>query len=73
MNLKTLCILALACSSATLSAQKKPLDQSAYDGWKSIASPRISDNVIGSAIRSRRSEEMLCWNFTTLKRETLRG
>ena len=44
MNLKTLCILALACSSATLSAQKKPLDQSAYDGWKSIASPRISDN-----------------------------
>lgn len=44
MNLKTLCILALACSSTTLSAQKKPLDQSAYDGWKSIASPRISDN-----------------------------
>ena len=44
MNLKSLWILVLACVATTLSAQKKPLDQSAYDGWKSIVSPKVSEN-----------------------------
>lgn len=70
MNLKTLCTLALACSVTTLSAQKKPLDQSAYDGWKSIASPRISDkgDWICYSITPQRGDALLeFYNTTTGK------
>lgn len=70
MNLKTLCTLALACSVTTLSAQKKPLDQSAYDGWKSVASPRISDkgDWICYSITPQRGDALLeFYNTTTGK------
>lgn len=37
-------ILLLAAAAAVAAAQKKPVDQSVYDGWKSVKSTRISDN-----------------------------
>ena len=60
MNLKSLWILVLACVATTLSAQKKPLDQSAYDGWKSIVSPKVSENGdwICYAITPQRGEDV---------------
>ena len=61
MNLKSLWILVLACVATTLSAQKKPLDQSAYDGWKSIVSPKVSENGdwICYAITPQRGDALL--------------
>lgn len=61
MNLKSLWILVLACVATTLSAQKKPLDQSAYDGWKSIISPKVSENGdwICYAIAPQRGDALL--------------
>lgn len=71
MNLKSLWILVLACVATTLSAQKKPLDQSAYDGWKSIVSPKVSENGdwICYAITPQRGDALLeFYNAGTNKR-----
>ncbi len=41
---KFLTLLSLAALSLTASAQKKPLDHSVYDSWKSIGNPTITKN-----------------------------
>lgn len=37
-------ILGIALTSGSLYAQKKPLDHTVYDGWQSVATPRISND-----------------------------
>ena len=44
MNLKKFLLLILLLISIGLSAQKKPLDHSVYDGWKNIQGAQISNN-----------------------------
>lgn len=44
MNLQRLFTLFLLTISISLSAQKKPINHSDYDGWKSIRSSQISNN-----------------------------
>jgi hypothetical protein len=54
----------IACSyllilPSILSAQKLPLDNNSYDGWKSISSPVISENgkFIGYTFPNRERQD----------------
>ena len=44
MNIRKLLSIILLLISISLSAQKKPLDHSVYDGWKNIENSQISNN-----------------------------